>query len=102
MSPYFADNEVDLRSNLSQEVRNNVIDSPFMQVEQVKIPLGPITRARVKKISKLLQTLVKFVQEQVGVPKAIEGLDNSRIINVIKFKEGGHKPIEAAYPWSDY
>lgn len=49
-----------------------------MHVEQVKVPLGPMTRARVKQMREVLQTLVRAVQVSVGEPKAIEGLEESR------------------------
>ena len=65
-----------------------------MQVEQVKVPLGPVTRARAKRMKDALQLLIKTVQEQVGRPKSIEGLayeDERQIILLeASFKEGNH------------
>ena len=49
-----------------------------IQVEQVKVPLGPMTRARAKRLSEALQTLVRAVRESNGEPKAIEGLNEAR------------------------
>nr|XP_027063881.1 uncharacterized protein LOC113690241 [Coffea arabica] len=45
-----------------------------MQVEQVKVPLGPVTRAHAKKMKEALQLLVQAVQAQVERPGPIEGL----------------------------
>ena len=65
-----------------------------MQVEQVKVPLGPITRAHAKRLQDALQILIKAVQEQVGRPKCIEGLacENERQIILLEalFDEGSH------------
>ena len=56
-----------------------------MQVEQVKVPLGPVTRARAKKMKEALQLLVQAVQAQVGRPRSIEGLayEDERQITLI-------------------
>ena len=43
-----------------------------------------MTCTRAKKLNESLQALVKVVQERVGVPKAIEDLDNAKIVNVIR------------------
>ena len=45
-----------------------------MQVEQVKVPLGPVTQACAKRMKDALQLLIQAVQVQVGKPKSIEGL----------------------------
>ena len=47
-------------------------------MEQVKVPLGPMTRARVKRLNETLQTLVRAARESSGEPKAIEGLNKAR------------------------
>ena len=47
-------------------------------MEQVKVPLGPMTRARAKRLSEALQTLVRAARESSGEPKAIEGLNEAR------------------------
>ena len=49
-----------------------------IQVEQVKVPLGPMTRARAKRLNETLQTLVRAARESSGEPKAIEGLNEAR------------------------
>ena len=60
------------------------IEGPTLQVEQVKVPLAPMTRARAKRINDSVQALVKVVQTNIGVLKATEELDNERsIVNVI-------------------
>ena len=55
----------------------------MLQVEQLKVLLGPMTHARTKKVKESLQALVRAVQDQVGVPRAIEGMDEARFINVL-------------------
>ncbi|XP_071902760.1 uncharacterized protein [Coffea arabica] len=83
LSPYLADDEVDLRINLSQEEGNDEVEGLTLQVEQLKVPLGPMKRARAKKVKESLQALVRAVQDQVGVPRAIEGMEEARVINVL-------------------
>ena len=65
-----------------------------IQIEQVKVPLDPITRARAKRMKYAFQLLIKVVQEQVGRPKSIEGLayEDERQITLIEalFDEGSH------------
>ena len=43
--------------------------------DQVRVPLGPVTRARAKHFKESLQTLVRNVQDQQGVHRNIEGLE---------------------------
>ncbi|XP_071933756.1 uncharacterized protein [Coffea arabica] len=83
LSPYLADDEVDLRTNLSQEEGNNEEVDRAIQVEQVKVPLGPMTRARAKRLNDAMQILVRAAQDASGVPKAIEGLNESRLVILI-------------------
>ena len=59
------------------------VEDPTLQVEQVKVPLGPMTHAQVKNVKELLQALVRAIQDQVGVPRAIEGMEEARFINVL-------------------
>ena len=54
-----------------------------IQVEQVKVPLGPMTRARAKRLNETLQTLVRAIRESSGKPKAIEGLNETRDITLL-------------------
>ena len=65
-----------------------------MQVEQLRVPLGPVTWARAKRLQDVLQRLIKAVQEQVGRPKCIEGLayEDKRQIILLEalFDEGSH------------
>ena len=42
-----------------------------------------MTRARAKKVKESLQALVQANQDQVGLPRAIEGMEQSRFINVL-------------------
>ncbi|XP_071924861.1 uncharacterized protein [Coffea arabica] len=83
LSPYLADDEVDLRTKLSQEEGNDEEVGGAIQVEQVKIPLGPMTRARTKRLYETLQTLVRAGQESSGEPKAIEGLNETRLVVLV-------------------
>ena len=80
-------------SNCLQEKRNDEVDGgPTLQVEQVKVPLDPMMLAQAKRINDSLQ-LVKAVQANVGVPKAIEGLDSEgSIVNVIVVMNRAEKP----------
>ena len=41
------------------------------QVEKLKVPLGPMTRARAKILNETLQTLVRAARESSGEPKDI-------------------------------
>ena len=96
LSPFLADEDADLRTKSFQEERNDANGSAAqtMQVEQVKVPLGPVTRARAKRMKDALQLLIKTVQEQVGRPKSIEGLayEDERQIILLEalFNEGSH------------
>ncbi|XP_071924840.1 uncharacterized protein [Coffea arabica] len=83
LSPYLADDEVDLRTKLSQEEGNDDEVGGAIQVEQVKMPLGPMTRARTKRLNETLQTLVRAGQESSGEPKAIEGLNEARLVVLV-------------------
>ena len=60
------------------------VDGPTLQVEQVKVPLDPMTRVSAKRLNEALQVLIKAIQEEVGVPETIEGLDNVELVNLIK------------------
>ena len=43
----------------------------------IQVPLGPVTRARAKKMRESLQALVCTIQERIGDDlKTIEGLEN--------------------------
>ena len=80
LSPFLVDDEVDLRTNLSQEEGNNEEVESTIHVEQVKVPLGPMTWDRMKRLNETLQTLVRAARESSGEPKAIEGLNEARDI----------------------
>lgn len=54
-----------------------------IQVKQVKVPLGPMTRARAKRLNETLQTLVHAARESSGEPKAIEGLNEARFVVLV-------------------
>ena len=43
--------------------------------DPVRVPLGPVTRARAKRFEESLQTLVRSVQDQHEIHRNIEGLD---------------------------
>lgn len=89
MSPFLADDEGDLRTNLFQEEGNDDEGEPVMHVEQVKVPLGPLTRARAKHMREALQTLVRAVQASVGEPRTIEGLNESRQVTLLQVLDRG-------------
>ncbi|XP_071939832.1 uncharacterized protein [Coffea arabica] len=86
-----------------------------IQVEQVKVPLGPMTRARVKRLNETLQTLVRAARESSGESKAIEvGAvayklllpERARIhpvfhVSLLKKKIGNTQAIEATLPALD-
>ena len=42
------------------------VDVPNLSVESVKVPTGPVTRARSKKFKESHQTLVRAIQDQFG------------------------------------
>ncbi|XP_071914051.1 uncharacterized protein [Coffea arabica] len=80
LSPYLADDEVDLRTNVSHEEGNGEEVERAIQVEHVKVPLGPMTRARAKRFNEALQILVRAARASSGEPKAIEGLNEARYV----------------------
>ena len=55
----------------------------------IRVPLGPVTRARAKKMREELQGLVREIQGQEIVPKVIEGLEHEgmKVIHVVHVKE---------------
>ncbi|XP_071933190.1 uncharacterized protein [Coffea arabica] len=87
LSPYLAVDEVDLRTNLSQEEGNDEKVDRAIQVEQVNVPLGPMTRARAKRLNDALQILVRAARDASEEPKAIEGLNESRRVTLIPVLE---------------
>ncbi|XP_071916229.1 uncharacterized protein [Coffea arabica] len=79
LSPFYADDEFDLVTNCLQEERTDEgaprINGDHDQV--IQVPLGPVTRARAKKMRESLQALVCTIQERIGDDlKTIEGLEN--------------------------
>ena len=47
----------------------------------VRVPLGPVTRARAKRFKESFQALVQNVQNQQGVHRNIEGLEgDNRVV----------------------
>ena len=60
----------------------------------IRVPLGPVTRARAKRFKESLQTLVLNVQNQQGVHRSIESLDgdNQVVYTMIQAHEelSGH------------
>ncbi|XP_071901083.1 uncharacterized protein [Coffea arabica] len=83
LSPYLAEDEVDLRTNLSPKEGNDEEVERAIQVEQMKVPLGPMTRARAKRLNETLQTLVRAARESSGESKAIEGLNEPRLVVLV-------------------
>ena len=72
LAPFDADDAFDLRSNPSQEKGNDSIIAPVQDVnnstneearDPVKIPLGPITRARAKCLREGLNTLIQAIHK---------------------------------------
>ena len=55
----------------------------------IRVPLGPVTRARANKMREELQGLVHEIQGQEIVPKVIEGLEHEgmKVIHVVHVKE---------------
>ena len=51
LSPYLVDDEVYLRTNVSQEEGNNEEVEGAVQAEQMKVPLEPMTQSRAKDIT---------------------------------------------------
>ena len=76
-----------MRTNLFQEEGNDT--NQEIPLAKVRVPLGPVTRARAKKMREELQGLVREVQSQEIVPKVIEGLEHegSKVVHVIQVKE---------------
>ena len=79
LSPFYADDEFDLGTNHLQEEGTNEgaprINGDHDQV--IQVPLGPVTRARAKKMRESLQALLCTIQERIGDDlKTIEGLEN--------------------------
>ena len=67
--------------------------------DPVRVPLGPVTRARAKQFKESLQTLVRNVQDQQGVHRTIEGLesDNQVVYTLLQAHQepsGVHGPPE--------
>ncbi|XP_027181884.1 protein root UVB sensitive 1, chloroplastic-like [Coffea eugenioides] len=57
--------------------------------DPVRVPLGPVTRARAKRFKESLQAIVRSVQDQQGVHRDIEGLegDNQVVYTMIQAHE---------------
>ena len=64
--------------------------------DPVRVPLGPVTRARAKRFKEALQALVRAVQDQQGGQRVIEGLegDNQVIYTMIQAHEDSSGPPE--------
>nr|XP_027093640.1 uncharacterized protein LOC113714042 [Coffea arabica] len=73
LSPFLAGDEHDLRANPFQEEGNDADEAHGVQVDPVKVPQGPVTRARSKRFKESLQTLVYAIQAQEKPP--IEGIE---------------------------
>ena len=79
LSPFYADDEIDLGTNRLQEkgTDKGAPRALGYQEQDIRVPSGPITRARAKKMHESLQALVCAVQERIGDDlKIIEGLEN--------------------------
>ena len=65
-----------------------------MPSNKIKVPLGPVTRVRAKRLREAFQGLVREVQSQEVVPKVIEGLehDDLKLIYLVQVKEGHEGP----------
>ena len=46
--------------------------------EHVRVPLGPVTRARAKQFKESLQTLVHNIQDEQGAHRNLEGLEDAK------------------------
>ena len=60
-----------------------------MQVEKVRVPLGPVTWAQAKQLQDAFQWLVLAVHDQVNVPNIIDDLEDEdlRVVHLIQVKE---------------
>ena len=75
LSPFLNEEDPDLRTNPSQVEGTDDVCTIGDGDEQVRVPLGPVTRARAKRFKESLQALVRNVQDQQGVHRNIEGLE---------------------------
>lgn len=80
LNPFLVDDEQDLRTNPSQEQRNDSGAQAFYEIwassiDPIKVPIGPITWAWAKNLEDSLQALVRVVQEQEGTYKHIEKVE---------------------------
>ena len=69
-----------------------------MPSDKIRVPIGPDTRARAKKMQEELQELVQEVQSQEIVPKVIEGLERVglKVIHVVQVKEDHDWPLPSS------
>mgnify|MGYP004716381891 CR=1 FL=1 len=60
-----------------------------------------MTHVCVKKLKEALQALVRAVQDQFGVPRAIEGMKEARLINVLvqEGEESSSSPSQGGSSW---
>ena len=99
LSPFLDEEDADLRANPSQEEGTDVCTDFSPRNDPVRVPLGPVTRARAKLFKESLQALVRIVQDQHGVHRDIEGLerDNQVIYTLIQaHEESSGPPRESA------
>ena len=77
LSPFDADDAINLRTNPSQEKGNddNGVGGVHGSGDQVLVPVGPITRACAKKLKEQLNTLVHVVHDSIEGSKMVEDLN---------------------------
>ena len=68
-----------------------------IQVERDRIPLEPITRARIKKFRDPLQVLVRTIQDQEIVLRDIEDLEGNTLlfVHLIQLMKSSNSSSEA-------
>ncbi|XP_071933764.1 uncharacterized protein [Coffea arabica] len=81
------DDEADLRTNPFEEEEDDTNQETPLRT--IRVPLGPVTRARAKKMREELQGLVHEIQGQEIVPKVIEGLEHEGMKAIHKSLEPG-------------
>jgi hypothetical protein len=83
LSPFDAGDDLDLRTNPLEEEGNDASQGSSLVQDPVRVPVGPITRARAKKFKESLMGLVQEVWAQELLKKPIGELDCLCLINLI-------------------
>ena len=86
LSPFAVGDDLDLRTNPLQEEGNDGIQGSLIG-DPVRVPIGPVTRARAKKFKEALQGLIQEVwaQELMKKPIGDGGSGSPRIITLLGY-----------------